>query len=1738
MPDFKIANIRYTWKGTWAPLSAYVADDVVYYGGKAYVCMLAHTGSNSFATDLAQTNSGTLWVQMFDGYTWRGTWNISTQYNPGDTVSYGALVYRCITTHTSSVTTIAGLEANQSAWTLVSQSDSWKIGAGPGANWSVATQYKVNDVVVYGGYVYRCITAHTSSATTALGLEANQSSWQTVYQQLSYQADWTVNARYRQLDIVRFDGALYVCATAHTSTAFLNDFNVSRWTEYIPSLEYKSAPWSSVTQYYVGDVVNYGGYSYRATSANQGQIPDINTSYWSIVTQNYYFQDNWSATDINGSKTYLIGSVVRVDGYVYVAILDNTNQRPPNATYWQLIIPGRLWTGNWSAGTLYVLGDLVSYAGISYECVSAHTSTASSLNVPPTDVAAGTASVGTYWKVYSIGSATNVLTTQGDTLYFNAGTKARLPVGTPGQILRANNGTSLSWANFGVISKVYYVAPNGSDVGTAGTSLNSPWKTIKYACDSLINQGITGATIFIKTGTYNEILPISVPVNCSLVGDELRTTIVQPDISATAPTGNATRNMFYVRNGTTIRNMTLQGLTGTAVGALDGNANVYGTQRPTGGAFVSLDPGLSANDSSVWITTRSPYVQNVTTFGTGCVGLKVDGNLHNGGNRSIVANDFTQVLSDGIGVWIVSLGRSECVSVFTYYNYIGYLCEAGGKLRATNGNNSYGVYGAVAEGVYAAETPISALVYNRGTQPTVGLAFTNGTRLINFEYNNAGNNCTNPSYNIIGTGLGVVIDNANIRNAAIFEIRPTDPSNTGFPGGNSYYSALGLAQSGSSVGTITLSASDTNTFATIGGMRVVVTSGLGAGQYGYIAGYNSGTKVATIYSDTTGVQGWDNMYPGTQPLNLDNSSSYIIEPRVTIPGPGFSTAGGSLQQSAYWTNMAYGNGYFVTIDGQSQLVNYSTDGISWNSGSGLPQLGTGSSLDYANGIFMAANSSTTTIAYSATGIAWSSSTLPATTFGNSNIIAVNSLIFGNLGAIISNTGSRTNTLLYSNTFTNAAWTTYLANVTSAGTATTSPDNTFNAFKLVDNTSNAEHAIYYARTNVSPETVTLSAFVKAAERSQINLGFANNTPGATPAQCFATFNLNAGTVLTSPVNAGDYSASSAGIYAIGNGWYRVFVTVTKAVSVNTNNYPFIDVVSGGLQTYVGTGISGVYIYGAQLETGTRATGYIPTIASTASGTAELLKTTNATSWISFGSPSIATGPLGYGAGIFVSFSNVSSGQAQYSYNGIIWTTVTLPVSQIWTKVAYGNGMFVAVSQGSATGAYSIDGINWYASTLPGASQWIDLKFGQGLFMAIASGSVFNAQTQDGINWTQNTVGSSPAWQCLAVSNPSFGLGAGKFIAVTSGSNISSVMVTGARAIARAVIISGQVKSFRMVNVGSGYTSAPTLTVTDPNASVAVTYSVRYGDGVLATPTFISGGTGYLTATVTLTDSTGYADVYQTGTSINVSNMSSTPTPGSNVVFTTTNPINNNVYKLVSFTNVTGTLGNQYATLTFDKSVTNYYSMATGTSAAIRILYSQVRLTGHDWLSVNSGNFSTTNYPRDSFYQSSLSTFQAVEGGGGHVFYTATDQDGNFTVGNIFGVAQATGTVTLSASLFNLSGLTQLSLGAIVVGSTSAIINTISTDGTMSANSDNTISTQKAVKLYVASRLGQGGGTSQVNSATAGYISITNDNTNIGTLSTTTGTQINITPKVMFNGPYAGVDGSMLAMAYLMNSFSQQ
>jgi hypothetical protein len=157
----------------------------------------------------------------------------------------------------------------------------------------------------------------------------------------------------------------------------------------------------------------------------------------------------------------------------------------------------------------------------------------------------------------------------------------------------------------------------------------------------------------------------------------------------------------------------------------------------------------------------------------------------------------------------------------------------------------------------------------------------------------------------------------------------------------------------------------------------------------------------------------------------------------------------------------------------------------------------------------------------------------------------------------------------------------------------------------------------------------------------------------------------------------------------------------------------------------------------------------------------------------------------------------------------------------------------------------------------------------------------------------------------------------------------------------------------------------------------------------------------------------------------------------------------------------------------------------------------------------------------------------------VFYTSTDQDGNFKVGSLFAVEQATGIITLSASQFGLSGLETLSLGGISVGGQGVVIRQFSTDPTFVANSNEIVPTQKAIKSYLTSRLSQGGSNTFTGQLTAGTVIIGGADKIASTIPEgTLGSNIQMLNKVNVAGSQAGWGGDGAAMAYFSKSWNRR
>lgn len=77
------------------------------------------------------------------------------------------------------------------------------------------------------------------------------------------------------------------------------------------------------------------------------------------------------------------------------------------------------------------------------------------------------------------------------------------------------------------------------------------------------------------------------------------------------------------------------------------------------------------------------------------------------GNRSMLANDFTQVNDLGYGIFVTNGGFMENVSMFTYYCHRSYYALNGSQVRTLTGSSVYGNWGLVADGSDPFEVPLA-----------------------------------------------------------------------------------------------------------------------------------------------------------------------------------------------------------------------------------------------------------------------------------------------------------------------------------------------------------------------------------------------------------------------------------------------------------------------------------------------------------------------------------------------------------------------------------------------------------------------------------------------------------------------------------------------------------------------------------------------------------------------------------------------------------------------------------------------------------------------------------------------------------------------------------------------------------------------------------------------------------------------------------------------------------------------
>ena len=261
-------------------------------------------------------------------------------------------------------------------------------------------------------------------------------------------------------------------------------------------------------------------------------------------------------------------------------------------------------------------------------------------------------------------------------------------------------GVGVSWRPSGVQTKrTLWVSKNGCDTNSGLLEGDA-----KYTIAAAAAIAQEGETIKVRSGVYIENNPVGLRTDVAITGEDLRLVTVVPS--------NTNRDVFHVRRGCLIENLSFAGATITTNHPRCGAVAFPPTQESVNSgldfqAISGFTPLGPANEGAAgrW---RSPYVRNCTNFMTGSIGMKINGDhadaaftgTNNGGQdlKSMVCDSFTQYNEAGIGVSISNNGYAQLVSIFTIGCEIGIGVSSGGQCDLTNSNSSFGIKGLVADG--------------------------------------------------------------------------------------------------------------------------------------------------------------------------------------------------------------------------------------------------------------------------------------------------------------------------------------------------------------------------------------------------------------------------------------------------------------------------------------------------------------------------------------------------------------------------------------------------------------------------------------------------------------------------------------------------------------------------------------------------------------------------------------------------------------------------------------------------------------------------------------------------------------------------------------------------------------------------------------------------------------------------------------------------------------------------------
>jgi len=250
---------------------------------------------------------------------------------------------------------------------------------------------------------------------------------------------------------------------------------------------------------------------------------------------------------------------------------------------------------------------------------------------------------------------------------------------------------------------IFFVA-KGGDNTNVGDHPQGPLLTIEEAISRCDASTAGPVTIYVFPGEYEEVCPLEVPANVSIVGLDIRNVVIKPT------TATNDQDIFLLNDSCNITELCIKDF-------------YYDSINNTGHAFRFAPNAV--------ITNRSPYIKNVTVITKGSTitvddprgfasgdagrGAYIDGaDLNSSSVEASMLFHAATFITPGVDTINMTNGvRVEWLNSFTYFanrglyafngltgrtTYDGSTVEYGAELRSIGSANVYGNYGAVADG--------------------------------------------------------------------------------------------------------------------------------------------------------------------------------------------------------------------------------------------------------------------------------------------------------------------------------------------------------------------------------------------------------------------------------------------------------------------------------------------------------------------------------------------------------------------------------------------------------------------------------------------------------------------------------------------------------------------------------------------------------------------------------------------------------------------------------------------------------------------------------------------------------------------------------------------------------------------------------------------------------------------------------------------------------------------------------